>query len=198
MNEQDPTLSMGSLDVDSLFTNIPLDETIDICVNQLFENTDTVEGFTKSELKQLLSLATKESYFIFNGLLYKQIDGVAMGSPLGPSLALLTHFCHTMKKKLVKQLSARIYQHYVEYIFILFKLNDHLKYFQDFLNFCLINMSFSMETEKENKLSVLDVKIMHEQGKFTTAVYRKPTFSGVYSNFESFLPSFINLVWYIL
>ena len=50
---------MGSLDVDSLFTNIPLDETIDICVNQLFENTDTVKGFTKSELKQLLSLATK-------------------------------------------------------------------------------------------------------------------------------------------
>ena len=85
--EQDPTLSMDSLDVDSLLTNIPLDETIDICVNQLFENTDTVKGFTKSELKQLLSLATKESYFIFNGLLYKQIDGVAMGSPLGPSLA---------------------------------------------------------------------------------------------------------------
>ena len=45
--EQDATLSMGSLDVDSLFTNIPLDETIDICVNQLFENTDTVEGFTE-------------------------------------------------------------------------------------------------------------------------------------------------------
>ena len=49
--EQDPTLSMGSLDVDSLFTNIPLDETIDICVKQLFERTDTVEGFKKSELK---------------------------------------------------------------------------------------------------------------------------------------------------
>ena len=85
--EQDPTLSMGSLDVDSLFTNIPLDETIDICVNQLFENTDTVEGFTKSELKQLLCLATKESYFIFTGLLYKQTVGVALGSPLGSSLA---------------------------------------------------------------------------------------------------------------
>ena len=85
--EQDPTLSMGSLDVDSLFTYFPLDETIDICVNQLCENTDTVEGFTKSELKQLLSLATKESYFIFKCLLYKQIDGVAMGSPLGHSLA---------------------------------------------------------------------------------------------------------------
>ena len=74
--EQDPTLSLGSLDVDSLFTNIPLNETIDICVNQLFENIDTVEGFTKSELKQLLCLVTKKSYFIFNGLLYKQINGV--------------------------------------------------------------------------------------------------------------------------
>ena len=78
---------MGSLDIDSLFTNIPLDETTVICINQLSENTDTIEGFTKSELKQLLCLATKESYFIFHGLLYKQTDGVAMGSPLGPSLA---------------------------------------------------------------------------------------------------------------
>ena len=47
-------ISMDSLDVNSLFTNIPLDETIDICANLLFENTDTVEGFTKSESKQLL------------------------------------------------------------------------------------------------------------------------------------------------
>ena len=45
---------MGSLDADSVFNNIPLDETIDICVNQLFENTDTVESFKLSELKQLL------------------------------------------------------------------------------------------------------------------------------------------------
>ena len=85
---------------------ILLDETIDICVNQLFENTDTVEGFTKLELKQLLRLATKESYFLFNGLLYKQNDGVAMGSPLGPSLA--NPFLSYHEEKLVKQLPARI------------------------------------------------------------------------------------------
>ena len=104
--EQDPTLSMGSLDVDSLFANMPLDETIDICINQLFENADTVKSFTKSELKQLLCLTTKESYFIFNGLLYKTIDGVAIGSHPGPSLANAFPSYH--KKKLVKQVSARI------------------------------------------------------------------------------------------
>ena len=47
-------------------------------------------------------------------------------------------------------------------------------------------MSFSMETEKEDKLSFLDVEVIHEKAKFTTTIYRKPTFSGVYSNFESF------------
>ena len=51
------------------------------------EITDTFEGFTKSQLKQLLCLATKDTYFIFNGLRYKQSDSVAMRSPLGLPLA---------------------------------------------------------------------------------------------------------------
>ena len=71
---------MGSLEIDSRFTNIPLDETIHICTKKLFENIGNVEGFTKSKLKQLLCWATDESYFIFNGLLYKQTDGVAKSS----------------------------------------------------------------------------------------------------------------------
>ena len=50
-------------------------------------------------------------------------------------------------------------------------------------------MSFSTETERKNKLSFLDIEIIRKQSKFTTTVYRKPTFSGVYSNPESFLPS---------
>ena len=57
---------MGSLDVDSLFTNIPLEETIEICTNELFKESETVEGFNKSEFKELLSLTTKDSHFIFN------------------------------------------------------------------------------------------------------------------------------------
>ena len=78
---------MCSLGVESFSSNIPHDETIDVWINQLFENTDTVECFTKLELKQLLCLARKEPYFILNGLLYRQNNGVEMESPLGPSLA---------------------------------------------------------------------------------------------------------------
>ena len=146
--EQDPALSMGSLYVYSLFTNIPLDEVIDICVNQLFENTDTVEGFTMSELQQLICLATKKSYFIFNGLLYKQIDGVAMGSPLGlcPANPFLSYHEKNWLDNSPQGFKPSFYRRYADDIFILFKLNDHLKYFQDFLNFCHINMLSTTET----------------------------------------------------
>ena len=90
--EQDLSNFMGSLDIDSLFTNIPLEETIGICPNNLFNNSNIVHGLKKSEFKDLLSVTNKESYFIFN-ILYKQIDIVAMESPLRPSLAnaLLAH-----------------------------------------------------------------------------------------------------------
>ena len=133
-------------------------------VSQLFENTDTVEGFTKSKLKQLLCLALKESFFIFNGLLYEEIDGVAMGSPLGRSLAstFLSYHEKNCLNNCWQGFKPVFYQHYVDDIFIL-KSIDHIKYFQDFLNSCHINMLFSMETEKENKLSFLDVEIIRDK-----------------------------------
>ena len=62
---------MASLDVDALFTNIPLDETIDICVKKLFKTPDTlVKGISKNDFRDLLNLATKESFFTFNNVFY--------------------------------------------------------------------------------------------------------------------------------
>ena len=78
---------MCSLDVDSLFTNIPLDETINVFANIVYSEQDVIQGINKEEFRSLLSLTTKESYFIFNESLYKQKDGVAVGSELGPTVA---------------------------------------------------------------------------------------------------------------
>ena len=85
---QDSDLYMASLDVDALFTNIPLDETIDIWIKKLFEPPETsVKGISKNDFRDLLNLATKESFFTFNNKFYIQVDGVAMRSALGPILA---------------------------------------------------------------------------------------------------------------
>ena len=50
------------------------------------------------------------------------------------------------------------------------------------------NTKFSIETEINGSLSLLDVKIFRENDKFVTSVFRKETFSGVYANFISFIP----------
>ena len=78
--DQQHDLFMVSLDVDSLFTNIPWEETIDICTNELFKKSETIEGLSKTEFKELFSLATKD-WVLFLMEHYKQIDGVAMGPP---------------------------------------------------------------------------------------------------------------------
>ena len=77
--DQQHDLFMGSLDVDSLFTNKPLEETIEICINELFKESETVEGLCKTECKEVFYLATEDSHLIF--------DGMAMGYTLGTILA---------------------------------------------------------------------------------------------------------------
>ena len=78
----DSEIVMESLDVHSRFTNIRLKETFNIYANTLFENTEGVEGLSKIQFREVLSVASKKFYFIFNGKLCKQYDGVAMDSPL--------------------------------------------------------------------------------------------------------------------
>ena len=130
---QDSKLFMGSLDVDSLFTNIPLEETINICTNLLYNNEDVIEGINKSEFKNLLSLATQESYFIFIDVLYKQKDGVAMGSPVGPTMANVFLLFYEVKwlEHCPKEFKPVFYRRYVDDIFVLFESAKHLSKFRD-------------------------------------------------------------------
>ena len=69
--------------MDSLFTNVPLDETIKICIDELFKSKVTVSGLNKKEIFEILSLTLKESIILFDNKYYCQIDGIAMGPPLG-------------------------------------------------------------------------------------------------------------------
>ena len=70
-----------------LFTNVPLDVTVDICLDALYRSDLTFPHIDKMVLKKLLTKATKEVEFSFNNKMYKQVDSIAIGSPLGPTLA---------------------------------------------------------------------------------------------------------------
>ena len=61
-----PDHFMASLDVESLFTNIPLNEVIDICIGDLFCDTNTIHNLDLNDMRKLLTLAAYESFFIFD------------------------------------------------------------------------------------------------------------------------------------
>ena len=78
---------MCSFDIDSLFTNVPLTETIDICAHLLYHMELEHRPISESVFVELMNMATRDVEFSFNNIMFIQIDGAAMGSPLGPTLA---------------------------------------------------------------------------------------------------------------
>ena len=190
IRNQQSNLIMASLDVEGLFTNIPLEETIDICVGLLFKDKDIVDGLSKDEFRTLLALATKESLILFDGCYYQQIDGVAMGSPLGPTLAniFLCFYEQDWLSSCPSDFKPVFYKRYVDDMFLLFNSLDQVDSFKAYMNTRHTNMKFTSELEVDNVLPFLDIKVIRDGDSFITSVYRKPTFSGVYTNFESFLP----------
>ena len=111
-----------------------------------------------------------------------------MESPLRPTMAnvFLSFYKVKWLEQCPNEFKPVFYRRYVDDIFVLFKSAEHLSKFGDYFNKCHQNMSFSFEQEKDGKLSFLDVEVSRH---FATTVYGKPTFSGVYTHFESFLPA---------
>ena len=182
---------MCSFDIESLFTNIPLDETLNICLNHLFPNEDSIyEGFNKSQFKSLLELATKNTNFLFNETFYEQVDGVAMGSPCGPTLANI-FLCYYERKWLEDcpaDFRPVIYKRYVDDTFLLFRDVEHIDLFLSYMNSKHPNIKFTKELEEDAMLSFLDVTITRINNVFETSVFRKKTFTGLGSHYLSIEP----------
>ena len=114
-----------------------------------------------------------------------------MGNPLGPTLAN-SFLCFYEKKWLrecPKSYRPIYYKRYVDDIFVLFENLDKAEKFKNFLNKKHKNMSFTLEVEKDNKLSFLDIDVIRSEksSTFMTSLYRKPTFSAMYTNIKSFI-----------
>ena len=179
---------MESFDVVSLFTNEPLDETIGIIIKHIYDkkqiNTDT----PKKEMRELLYLCNKNVHFTLNNKTFLQVDGIAMGSPLGPGLANI--FMVELERNITPSLSSDILlsKRYVDDTIGFIKLTSINKVLQT-LNSYHANIKFSIEIESENKISFLDVVLIGSNSLISTKVYRKNTNTEIYINWNSFAPN---------
>ena len=105
-------------DVTALFANVPLNETINILVRKVFADDRFNQTYDlnllKDQVTRLLKIATTNQLFQFNGQLYEQIEGVAMGSPLDPRMANVL-LCHLEDELTCDGLMTTFYQRYLAY-----------------------------------------------------------------------------------
>ena len=141
-------------------------------------------------MKRLLHYCVKLNHFTFDNKFYDQRDGVAMGSPLGPILANI--FMTDLENKVFKKFQGNLptfYKRYVDDIFLVFNDRDDSELFLEFMNCQHSNIKFTLETEKNDCLSFLDVLIMRStDGVISTSLFRKETFSGLLMQYDSFVP----------
>ena len=105
------------------FTNVPLEKTINICADaniRYCDDSDAQPLISKAVFIELMKIATSGVEFSFNDIMYKQTDGVAMGSPLGPALANI--FVGFYEEKLFSQKSKpSTYFRYIDDTFAMFR-----------------------------------------------------------------------------
>ena len=142
---------MTSFDVNSLFTNVPLTECVNLCCDLLCIDSNLVSysecKFASEYFRKRLNSAVKGNNFILNKQLHKQIDGVAMGSPLGPSLANIL-LCALERKFLDNypcEFKLALYRRYVDGTFCIFRNRQQVGKFLSYSNSCHKNVTFMVE-----------------------------------------------------
>ena len=171
-----------SYDVSSLFTNVPLEDTIQILADKAFTNnwfnsTHNL-NISRSDLVDLLRAATKDQLFQFNGALYEQIDGVAMGSPLGPLMAN-TFMCYIEENLQAQHQVPSLYRRYVDDTLAAVPSLEAAESFLETLNQVHPAIKFTIELPNNNVLPYLGMEIHKYGSKLETKVYVKPTDTGL-------------------
>ena len=180
-----------SFDVKSLFTSVPVQDAIDvirevICNDDMFEQTTSI---TTDTMMELLRISLASTSFQFRGKHYELQDGLAMGSPLSPAVANI--FMTKLEERALEQFVPRpsTWHRFVDDVFSVVKkhaVNNLLQH----LNGQHPAIHFTMEVEEHGQLPFLDLSVRRrEEGLLSTTIYKKPTHTGRYLNFNSNVPT---------
>ena len=177
---------IASLDVESLFTNVPITKTIDIIIKYAYQHESLPPPkIPETILRKMLELCTKKAPFLTpNKQLYCQIEGVAMGSPLGPCFAnfYMAHLENTILNNLENK--PYIYARYVDDIFLKVKSEQEILKLKQLFEESSV-LKFTHEMNIRNKLPFLDVLVNNSNNTFETSVYHKATDKGQCLNANS-------------
>ena len=181
---------MVSFDVESLFTNVPIDAAVQAAL-QIWENDPSLADRTTlmpAQIAYLLTFVLRSTYFQYNASIYEQKEGTAMGSPVSAVIANL--YMESFEEQAITTSSYKptIWKRYVDDTFTILD-RENVDDFLQHLNYQQPSIRFTMETENNNKLAFLDTTVSREpDSRLTTSVYRKPTHTDQYLAYDSHHP----------
>ena len=179
---------MMSYDVKSLFTSIPIQPTLTI-IKKLLEEDTSLHQRTSMAVKHitwLLEFCLTNTYFSFQGKLYEQKGGAAMGSPISPIAANIFMEDFENRALATSPCTPKIWERYVDDAFTIIK-KDQKQTFLEHLNSINNNIQFTSEDPGEDgSIPFLDMLIIPDgEGRLKTTVYRKPTHTNQYLHWDS-------------
>ena len=183
-----PDETIISYDIKALFTSVPIQPVINIIKSKL-ENDKDLKLRTSMSIHHIISLlefCLKSTYFIFRGQYYEQLEGAAMGSPLSPIIANLYMEEFETKALNTAPNPPTLWKRFVDDTFVVIK-KCHQEEFFHHINSIEDSIQFTAEaTQADGTLPFLDVLVIPQpDGSISTAVYRKPTHTNQYLQWDS-------------
>jgi hypothetical protein len=165
-----------SFDITNMYTNIPIQNTLNIIKQKLIENNEN-----NTYIKQItnsLNIILNQNYFEYNNKIYKQTDGLAMGAPTSSIISEI--FLQEIDKTIINIIKkhdpqGQYYRYVDDAIYISQNNGYNIKEIETKINNIHKTINFTVEEEKNNTLNYLDIKITRTKTKFDYAIYRKPT-----------------------
>ena len=177
-----------SYDVSALFTSIPIPAALDIINNKLQEDSDFHNRTKMSthNIIELLDFCLNNTYFIFQGVFYQQIKGVAMGSPVSPIVANIFMEAFESRALATAIHPPKFWRRYVDDACVI-QDQSHKEEFLHLINSVDNAIQFTVEESKEDgSIPFLDTLITPEEnGTFSVGVYRKPAHTDLYLPWDS-------------
>ena len=168
-----PGTLLVTLDVKSLYTNIPHADGIEACREAL--NTRTHLQPPTEDLIELTRLVLTKNIFTFAGQHYLQTHGTAMGTHAAPSYANI--FMGRLENQILAEVDKKphVWWRYIDDVFAMWTHGEnHLKDFLEHLNQAYPAIKFTADWSPDS-VSFLDVTITLKDGEVQTDLYSKPT-----------------------